>query len=882
MRSVSIFRALLYLYPAAFRHEYGNQIVQAYSEQLQYRRPASLWLRAIFDVFTIAPKEHLHVILHDIRYALRTLAASPQFAAIAVLSLALGIGANTALFSLWYNVLHSALPVKDPDSLVMLTDPGASGVSIGLETGQRSLLTYAEYGQLRDASPGFTGVMAAQSSIGVWQVQKDGGASEEVRGRLVSGGFFDVLGVAPQLGRTFAYEMEKGPAPYAVISHNFWLRRFGGSSEVIGQTITIRKARLTILGVMPAGFFGETVGQRPDLWVPLTMQAEVQPGRDLLHDLPSDKVMWLRVFARLQPGVTAQRAEVEANAVFKASLEAHYGTSAQGTRESPLDQNLHVSPAATGASAIRGKFSDPLNILLAAVGVVLLIACANLANLLLARGAARQSEIGLRLSLGASRGRIVRQLFTESLVLAAIGGAAGIACAYLLHRALAAMIAESVQTFQMDFRMDPLIFGFTLAATLGSAILFGLLPAWQATRAPGRFARRAPWGRLLVSAQLALSVPLLVGAGLLAGTLYNLQRVDLGYPADHVLAVRLDTLVAGYGLERTLAVLEDLRGQFQRIPGVLGVSYSKNGVFGGRNSGDDVEVEGFTAMKDDDHYSAYDMVGPRLFTSLGIPIRRGRDITEEDRAGGKQVAVINHAFAERFFAGRNPIGMRITNVDGAERTSMEVVGVLAPARMARVRGEVQPVYYVPMTQPLSLPDGGTFAIRTVNEASSILNVVRDIIRRTDRDVSILWARSVEERIEEQLVQDRVSARLAVVFGGVAVVLAAIGLYGLLSYGVARRVGEISIRLALGALPIRVVGMLLRETSVLVIAGLAAGGVLAYGAARLVANQLYGLTASDPLIIGGAVGLLLLAAFVAAWFPAWRASRLDPAIALRRE
>ena len=825
----------------------------------------------------------LHEFLQDTVYALRSIRNRPAFGIVSVLTLAFGIGANTALFSLWYGVVHSTLPIADPERLVMLSDLEANGgVNIGITTGVRGLMSYPEYELLRDADLGFTGVMAAQSNMGVWQARLEGSDPEEVRGRLVSGGYFAVLGVAPRVGRTFTLDADRAPSPYAVISYDFWQRRFGGDPSIIGQTIRIGKSALTILGVMPAGFFGETTGQRPDMWIPLTMQPEVQPGRDMLHDTAPDKIMWLRGFARLKPDVTIEQARRQTNAVFKSGLMAFYGTILRDNREDPLDQSLAVAPAATGASDVRGRFSDPLTILLFAVGVVLLIACANLANLLLARGAARQPEIGLRLSLGASRRRIARQLVTENLVIAALGGVAGLGCAYLLHRSLTAMIAEAVVSFRMDFQLDPLVLGFTLVVTLAAALVSGLLPIWHATRAPGRFARRAPWARALVTVQLALSLPLLIGAGLLARTLYNLQQVDLGYPADRVLGVRVDTLAAGYTPERALAFLEDLRERFKRLPGVTGASYSRNGVFGGRNSGDDVVVEGYTPQTNNDRYSAHDMVGPRFFSSLGVPIRLGREITEDDRAGRRRVVVINDAFARRFFAGRNPLGARITNVDGPELTTYEVVGVLGPVRMARVRGEVPPIYYVPAAQPLSLIDGAVFAIRTSGEASSILPAVRQIIGRADASVPIVWARPVQGRVDDQLAQDRLTARLAVAFGGVALLLAAIGLYGVLSFGVAHRTGEFATRLALGALPRRLVGMLLREMAALVAAGLLIGALLAWGTMRLVASQLYGLTASDPVVLWASAGLLLTIALLAVWLPARRAAHLDPAVALRRE
>src|SRR5438034_6042946 len=562
----------------------------------------------------------------DVRYAQRAMAARPGFTAVAVLSLALGIGANTAIFSLWNGVLHASLPgVHEPGELVMLSNPDDSGMWTGRWDGRtdgpRSWLTYGEFEELRDHADAFSALMASQSSLNTWQVRFDGAAWEEVRGRLVSGGFFQVLGVRSAIGRVFTDAEDRAETPHAVISYNYWQRRFGGRPDVLGKTLTLRKAALTIIGVAPPGFVGETAGQQPDLWLPLRMQPSVLPGNDWLHDTPPDKVMWLHVFGRLKPGVTPAQAEAQANAIFQAGLESFYGgiTSAERRREF-LDQRLRIQPGARGASAKRHAFSDSLTALLAAVGVLLLIACANLANLLLARGAARKSEIALRVSLGASRGRLIRQLVTESLALAALGGMAAIAVAYVLHDALVRMLAESDPRFHMSFSADPLVLAFVVAATLSAALLFGVLPAWQVTRADvgaslkeqsrgaiGTFGQLRS-GRFLVSLQLALSLPLLVGAGLLARTVYNLQRADLGFPAARLLLVRVNLRQAGYEGARRDRLLRELVGEIGRIPRVQATSFSQPGVFTGGESSATIEVEGYTPKGDHDRGSALDVI----------------------------------------------------------------------------------------------------------------------------------------------------------------------------------------------------------------------------------------------------------------------------------
>jgi len=908
MRARAVYNTLLRCYPAAFRDEYGNQMRLTFAEQLGEarrsggpRQQAALWIDATVDAFTIAPKEHWNVIFQDLRYALRAMAARPGFTAVAILSLALGIGANSAIFSLWNGLLHSRLPgVYKPEQLVMLTNPDNAGMWHGDSEGERDWLTYAEFEQLRDRAGSFSAMMASQSSLGRWQIRFDGKDFEEACGRLVSGGYFAFLGVNAALGRVFTAGDDRADAPFAVISYNYWQRRFGGRVDVLGKTFTVRNAVLTIIGVAPRGFAGESAGEQPDLWIPIHMQPGVAPGEDWLHDTPPEKAMWLHAFGRLKPGVTPARAEAEANAIFKAGLETFYGAVASPERRRELlDQRLKIRPGAQGASDTRGDFSTSLTALLAAVGLLLLIACANLANLLLARGAARRPEMALRLSLGASRGRLIRQLVTESLVLAAMGGLCGLIAAWFVHGALVRMIVESDRNFRMSFGLDPVVLAFTLAVTLAAGLLFGLLPAWQVTRTDsgaslkeqsrgGAGSRgRMLWGRSLVSLQLALSLPLLAGAGLLARTVYNLRHVALGYPTERLLLVGIDSRVAGYNSARSGVLFGELLERIQRIPGVKAASFSHNGVFTGTNSGDPIEVEGYTPKTNNDKGAAWDMVGPGYFSTLGIPMVLGREILASDRSGAPKVCAINEAFAKKFFAGRNPVGLHLTAIDeapgGNRRTTYQVVGVARNARTNGLRGRIGPRFYMPITQP----DGdnvkrANFLIRAAAENTPVLGVVRQAFQRVDASLPILYARTMEEQMAPWTAPDRTTAQVAVVFGCVALALAAIGLYGVLSYGIARRQREIAIRIALGARASRVIAMILRETSALVIAGLVAGAGLAYAASRWIASQLFGVAPQDPLTLAVAIGLLLAVALSAVYLPARRASRLDPMAALRQE
>jgi putative ABC transport system permease protein len=907
MRGQAFYKALLRCYPAAFRDEYGNQMFLMFTEQLGEARragspleAAALWGHAAWDALTVAPKEHWNVIFQDIRLALRSMAARPGFAGIAILSLALGIGANTAIFSLWNGLLHSSLPlVRQPEQLVLLSDPNAAGLWHGDSRGERDLLTYGEFGQLRDQAASFSAVMASESMLERWPIRFRGSDFEEASGRLVSGGYFHLLGISPVIGRVFTESDDREDSPYAVISYGYWQRRFAGNANVLGRTFALRNVVLTIIGVTPRGFIGETAGQEPDLWMSVRMEPALVPGDDRLHDTPPSKAMWLHVFGRLKPGVTPARAESESNAIFKAGLESFYsGVASPDRRRELLDQHLKIRPGASGASDTRGDYSTSLTVLLAAVGVLLLIACANVANLLLARGAVRRPEMALRLSLGASRGRLIRQLVTESLVLAAAGMLCGLVAAWLVFGALVRMIAQGDQEFQMKFTLDPMALAFTLGVTVAAALLFGLLPAWQATRTDagvvlkeqgraGGSLGRTRWGRSLVTLQLALSLPLLVCAGLLARTVYNLQHVDLGYPAEHLLMVGINSRLAGYNSARSATLFRDLQDRIQRIPGVKAATFSHNGLFTGSNSGDEVQVEGFTPKKDDDKDTPWDMVGPRYFSTLGIPLLLGRDILESDDAGAPKVCAINEAFAKKFFAERNPLGLHVTLIDdtpsGPKGTTYQVVGVARSVRTNALRGEVKPRLYIPFAQPHGdNVKRANFLIRAPTDSTPVLRAVRQTVQKVDAGLPVLYPRTMEEQLAPWTAPNRATAQVAVVFGCIALALAAIGLYGVLSYNIARRKGEIAIRIALGAQPGRVIQMILRETSALVVAGLIVGAGLTYAAARWIASQLYGISPQDPITMTLAAALLLIVALSAVYLPARRASRTDPMAALRQE
>jgi predicted permease len=624
------------------------------------------------------------------------------------------------------------------------------------------------------------------------------------------------------------------------------------------------------------------------------MQAAVLPGRDWLHDDPGnvEKVMWLHVFGRLKPGVPIEQAEAASNVIFQQGLSDYYGSAlTPEVQKRFLDQRLKLRPAATGASQLRGQFSEPLFMLLAASGVVLLIACANLGNLLLARATARSREISVRLALGASRGRLVRQLLTESGVLALLGGIAGLATAYLLRAGLMRLVSESIV---LAAAPDARVLAFVFALTLAAGLILGIFPALRTTKVDAAAGLKeqgrgvtgsVAWlrlGKFIVIGQLALSLPLLVGACLLVQTLYNLQRVDLGYAKERLLMVEIDARGAGYEEPRWPALFERLLERIRVAPGVRAATYSENGLFFGTDSGDQVIVEGYTAKGDNDRGSRYDHVGPNYFSTLGIAVLQGREITAQDQPSSSKVCVINEAFTKLFFDGRQPLGMNVTQVYGNQRNTYQIVGVVGDVRANRIRGDIEPRFYVPVMQPVNAPGSASFAIRTAAETSSVMEGVRRAILEIDPGLPVASARPFEDLLNDRMVQDRLLARLSIAFGVVALLLAAVGLYGILSYGVARRTNEIGIRKALGAQHSAVMTMILRETGLLLAVGLAAGIALSAMGMRLITSRLYGLAPTDPVAFAVAVAVLTGVGIVAAWLPAYRASRVDPLVALRHE
>lgn len=835
-------------------------------------------------------------LLQDLHFGWRSLTRTPGFFIVAVLSLMLGIGANTAIFSLLDACLLKTLPVKNPEQLVMLTDPGAAGVQQGVSSGERDLLSYPEFREMQSMKS-LTGVFATESALQRFDASVAGGEPENIRGRMVSGAFFETLGVRPEIGHFFDATVDDTPdeAPYAVISDAFWSRRFGRAQDVLGKRIKIRRALLTVIGVTPPGFFGESVGNQPDVWAPLSMQREIVPGRDWLHPSPDPtmKVQWLQIFGRLQRGYAPTQVQMEANLILKQDLEQSYTSLPSDVRKAFMDQRIRVRPAAEGASEVREQMQRPLFVIFAAVATVLLICCVNVTNLLLARANSRRREVMVRFALGAKKGRVVRQLLTESLILSLLGACGGLLLAQTGAEILTRMASTPSDPIQLEITLDWRVMLFTAGTAILTTLLFGLAPAVRAARMEIGTALREGAGGMTASAgklflskifvvgQVALSLALVVGAGLFLRTLMNLKAMDLGYSREHLLTMRLDGSVAGLKDRQLLALYGRLRDALANAPGVNRVTYSENGLLSTTDSQDDVVVEGYTPHGKDHDWSRWDEVGPGYFSAIGIPILLGRQIAEIDQPGRPNACVINQTLAKQFFDGRNPIGRHVTTVYGQTRTTFEIVGVAKDVRDHKLRGKLPPRFFSALEQGTpEIPESAYFIVRTNSDPATEILSLRRVIRNVNSDVAILTARSVGDLVDDRMRTDRLVTRVTSIFGGLALILAAIGIYGVLAYAVSQRTTEIGIRMAIGAESSAVIRMVLKETGVMLIAGLVLGVALSALITHLISNELVGVQPLDPAVLLASMAIIATLGILAGYGPAWRAARIDPITALR--
>jgi predicted permease len=834
----------------------------------------------------------IETLWQDLRYGLKMLRRNPGFAAVAVLSLALGIGANTAIFSLMDAVLLKTLPVKNPEELYFLERAGVPPSSK-----PSSHLSYVFFEQLRSRREALAGVCAFTYSPRL-NVIVDGQA-EVARGQQVSGGFFTTLGVNALLGRVITEDDDKIPGghPVVVISYNYWQYRFARDPAIVGKSIVVNGHPFTIIGVTPPEFFGLEIGASPDLWAPAMMWAQLRPG-DSIEQYFNNPLSF--VLARLKPGVAERDANAALTGILRQSMEAANGSQLLPERLQALrQQSVALRPVSQGLSRLRQQFSEPLRILMAVVGLILLIACANVANLLLARATARKKEIAVRLALGASRFRLIRQLLTESLLLALIGGALGLLLALWGSGLLLALVQSGRDPVFLRLTLDLRMLGFTAGASLLAGVLFGLAPAWRATRVdltPAlKDSDRGPatgprlsLGKTLVVVQVSLSLLLLIGAGLYARSLEKLKSLDAGFDQENVLLVSTDPRMIGYQGRRIADLYQRMLDRIKTIPGVRSASLTRQGLLSASGSISSVYVDGRAPRAEDNVYSEDDSgipfycgVGPEYFETAGMTILRGRGLTAQDDERAPRVAVINETFARYYFGDENPIGRRF-GISEERSGQVEIVGVVKDAKYNSLRKPSPRTYYMPYRQDPSSWRETTFQIRVTADPAGVITAVRQAAREIDANLPLFNVKTLATQVDESLAQERLIGAVSSFFGALALSLAAVGLYGIMAYAVGQRTREIGVRMALGAGRGAVLRMVLRQGMTLVLIGAGLGLAASLAVTRVIANQLFGVEPTDPVTFIGAPILLLIVALVACLVPARRATKVDPLIALKCE
>lgn len=844
----------------------------------------------------------------DVRYAFRGMASSKLFTGMAILSLALGIGANTAIYSFMDGVMLRALPVNHSEQLVILNwhakkdapvvhshwgssydEPGGGQTSPNFP--------YAAFELLRDHNDVLSSLFGHVGG-GRLNVVIDGSA-ELASGQYVTGGYFSGLGVPPAAGRLIDQTDDRaGAAPVAVITNDYWHTRFGADPSVVGKHIQINGTSFTIAGVAAPEFYGVSPDSKPSVFLPMANIGLTRPQADqaMFHE---GTYYWIELMGRLKPGVSLTQAQSQLAGPFHAYVES----TATKDRERADLPVLWLQEGGSGVDSLRRQYSKPLWILMAMVGLILAVACFNIANLLLARASSRRREIALRLSLGAGRFRIIRQLLTESVLLAVISGIAGIGVAAICIRFLLLLLTNGNDNFTVKVHQDWRVLSFTLLIAIVSGIFFGLAPALQATKVDitpalketrageshgkaRRFGIRFGLSQALVVAQIGISLLLVVAAGLFVRTISNLHSVNLGFNAENVLIFSLDATQAGYKDAALKAFYKDLEQRFQTIPGVRAATSSDMPMVGGWSSSTSITVPGIPQPPEGQRgpNTSYAQVGSTFFETMEIPIVAGRAIDKRDVEGAPVAAVVNQVFAEKYFPGQNPVGRHFGLGGTNNATDVEIVGVARTARYNSLKREIPPVTYIPWVQS---PKGRrlremVFELRATGDPLALANTVRQIVHQTGPQVPVADMTTQSRRIDQTILQERTFAQLCACFGGLALLMACVGLYGTMAYAVARRTGEIGIRMALGATRSRVVWMILREVAALSAAGLLIGLVAAYETTTFLKSFLFGVKPNDPFAIGASVAILIACALLAGYFPAFRASRIDPMEALRNE
>ena len=833
----------------------------------------------------------MHTLMQDVRYGLRMLAKSPGFTFIAILTLALGIGANTAIFSLLNQVLLRRLPVRNPGELVVLKSPGPKHGRVWSDGDDSEIFSYPVYKGLAKNTAVFDGMLARfqfDASIA------NHGETDRGSGELVTGNYFEVLGVRPALGRVLspADDDVQGAHPVLVLSHAYWMRHFGGDTGALNQTILVNNTEMTIVGVAQAGFSGIQVGQTPDIFVPMTMKGQMTPIHNGLDDWNDS---FLAVFARRKPGVSIEQAQAGINVGYPGLLEQQAATlHLRKDREEFLSKKIVLSTGSQGRTTLQRDSGPALLALFAMVALVLLIACTNVANLLLAKAATRQREFAIRSALGATPGRMMRQLLVESMLCALGGGALGLIFGAWTMNILSQAVVSLSGVQGIAAQMDGSVFRFAAAATMVSALLFGLIPAWRATRTgvsqmlkdQGSTTSAGPghvrFRKYLVAGQVAFTLVLLTGGALFSRTLWNLRKQNLGLRTENLITFSIAPQLSGYNEARTVALVDQLRERLGTLPGVLGVGSSQIPMLTGTDMGANITVEERQNLDSDDPHVNFDAVSANYFSTMQIPLVSGREFNAGDTSTSAKVAIINEAMAKEFFAKRNPIGVHFAVGGGNDvKPKIEIVGVVKNAKEGHVRDGERPFFYQPYSQFGKL-FGMSFYVRSQQEPLQIANALRETVRGADANLPVYDLKTVQRVVDEDLFAERVVAGLSAAFGGLAALLAALGIYGVLAYLVVQRTREIGIRVALGAAAGHVRGLVFKEVGWMVLAGAVVGLPAAYGLARLGESLLYGVHARDVAAYAASLGVVCLVAFAACYIPSRRATRIDPNVALRYE
>jgi predicted permease len=843
-------------------------------------------------------------IIQDLRYGVRQLRKSPAFTVTAVLTLALGVGANTAVFTLVHAVMIKSLPVTEPSQLVRVGDNDNCCVQ-GSFQDDWGLFSYDLYRYFKDHTPQFQELAAVQSwnwiRLSV-RPEHSEAAAESAQGEWVTGNLFSTLGVGAYMGRAISPSDDQPSAPpVAVVSYRAWQQRFGGKPSFVGSIVRLNGKAFTVIGIAPPGFFGDRItSDPPEFWMPLSTEPLLRDDRSLLHD---KNLSWLYIIGRVAPGTDQKALEAQMN------VELHQWLSSEAIlkydkREDIPKQKLKLGPGGGGIASLKENFKQGLYMLSGASALVLLIACANLANLLLARTAARKQQIALQMALGASRPRLVRSFLTESVLLATIGGIAGLVVAYAGARAMLLIVFRGAKFVPIDTTPSLPILGFAFAISVFTGVLFGVAPAWVLSRAnpadalhgAGRSTRdhSAIPQQSMIVAQAALSLVLLAAAGLMTQSLRNLQNQKMNFKTNDRYIAYFDPELAGYTPERLPAMYEELDRRLTAIPGVRSATFAMYVPQGQDNWGETVFVEGRDTDPTKAPGSSWDRVSVNYFSTLGIPVLRGRGLDEHDTASSRKVAVVNEAFVKKLFPNEDPMGKHFGKSAPDHAGDYEIVGVVADAKFRDLSRPVGPIFFVPFTQTVEYKDATNrstetrsmfahqIALYTTGDTPNLESEVRGALASINPNLALLRFRTYDEQVSTGLNQQRLISDLTGVFSLLALLLASVGVYGVTAYRVARRTSEIGIRMAIGATPGQIVVMVLRSAFLQVGLGLAIGIPLAIGAGRLLGSKLFGVHSYDPFVLGTAALLLGLAALLASVLPARSAAAIEPMSALRIE